>query len=214
MVDSNPVTPVATLRPLRFHVVAKEAATDTRTDATASAAVANCAAANHVDAEHQHEIDLSNLVVDVPEGWAPSLPHHSNQAPHVPLPPAHACAARICGHSAAGYFSLQTFGGHVDAVEAYTSCLSAFGPLQRIHDDHASGIAQLASHLSGVAVDTNGGAVAGGAPGVTDKCTSGHTDGQLDYESPDATGAAVAACLDVLGKGMLPHAVVRSTICV
>lgn len=205
------MAPVASLRPLHFHFVAKQTPPDTSTEA-AAVVVANGAAANHAHADSESDADLRKLVVDVPDGWAPSMPEHAKSSDAL-VAPAHACAARLYGNPAAGYFSVQSFGGELAAVNTYASGLKGAGLVLQptVHDCHASGIAQLATQVSEIAVSSAGGVVAAGGSAGRDKGSSGHGHEQLDYESPEATGAAVAACLDVIGKGMQRYVVMGTT---
>lgn len=199
--DSNPIAPVASLRPLRFQFVPKPQ----------PAATPNCT--SHL-ATHTYDQSVSSKSVeDVPEDWVAPTPQQVDQSKRLeaaPPPPAHACAARICGKPADGYFSLQTFGGEVAAVESYVSGFTTRAQKStepQIHDQHASSAAELAWQLSHVVVGGDGvvarsGSMGAGMGNAKHGCSSGHELRICDFETSEATGAAVAACLDIVERGV------------
>jgi hypothetical protein len=171
--DSNPITPVATLRPVTFNFVPKPPPSRSvpalSADPATAAALPPSATVKHAHSDVVESCstaaaaELNACVVDVPEDWLPPSQEKAQKQADV-LPRMHACTARMCGTASRGYFSLHSFAGREADVAAYTSAFSSFAQTQscaalsgaRKHGQHASCASDLETYVCSVTDDQEG----------------------------------------------------------
>lgn len=218
--DSNPVTPVASLRPITFQFVPKEESANSTSSNTSPPVPENTDTSS----------SQPPVVIDVPDDWTPE--EFTQQAQSLHIHAAHACAIRTCGSPSSGYLSLQTFGGNKAAVDAYAATLHADqctadmnNSEARMHAQHAQCATELASELKDIQVgdkkgNTNNSWI---EPHVkrfaSDQLVKSASTPQAEHSGPirdigahqadiqvteAATGGAIAACLQALGAGTTP----------
>lgn len=211
VVDNNPVTPVASLRPLRFEFVPKTQPPNSPDAVGAASCTSATHAWSHADSESSGKSSHACAVVDTPEDWIPTAGNQQAEIPREVKPSAHACAARVCGKPGSGYFSLQTFGGAKPAVESYVLQFGTRAQQQsaehRFHNQDASCASELKKPLQDIVF--SGGDVPVGCSEEVRSCSGrdagspcDSSDRRFHSAPPEATGAAVAACLEVVGKGV------------